>query len=91
VKPITYWVQNGIIDQLIDSYGATLEKLRPESRRELIAYLANADNCWVRERVSDADDAYRIARALRRHDQDLLIQAIAATLTHHDEQEIAAK
>jgi len=82
MKPITFWLQNDAINQLVEKYGSQLEKLTPENRRDLIAYLANANNYWSSE-DSEADQAYRIARELSLHEKDLLIEAIAATLTHH--------
>ena len=75
MKPITYWLQNDAINQLVDHYGSTLEKLSPDRRRDLIACLAGADNDWSCHRL--------LLENLTRHEKDLLIEAIAATLVHY--------
>jgi hypothetical protein len=76
MKPITYWLQNDAINQLVEKYGAHLEKLSPDSRRDLISSLAadRASYLW--------EDGVLIAN-LTRYEKDLLIEAIAASLTHH--------
>jgi len=82
MKPITYWVQNDAINQLVFDYGATLHVLEPETRRELIAYLASADEWdWGVDVVHPLERIYPLVENLTRHEKDLLIEAIAATLT----------
>jgi hypothetical protein len=40
MKPITYWIQNDAIDELVEICGAHLEKLSASTRRGLIVCLA---------------------------------------------------
>ena len=85
MKPITFWIQNVAIDQLVEICGAHLEKLRPSERRDLIAYLAVPDEWdWLKDDLtSPLAKIYPLVENLTRHEQDLLIEAIAATLVHH--------
>ena len=83
MKPITYWLQNDAIDQLVKQFGSQLEKLEPLSRRELIAYLVHPDDWYWGESADGVDEAFELVEKLTRHEKDLLIEAIAATLTHH--------
>lgn len=75
MKPITYWVQNDAINQLVAKYGSHFETLTPDSRRDLISSL-----CADRASYLWEDGA--LIEGLTRHEKDLLIEAIAATLTH---------
>jgi hypothetical protein len=77
LKPITYWIQNEAINQLVEKYGAHLEKLTPYSRRFLIACLA------VGENECECEFHRPLLERLTRHEKDLLIEAIAATLVYH--------
>jgi hypothetical protein len=79
MKPITYWVQNDAINELVGEYGAQLEKLAPYTRRDLIACLANDAHFWVGE-SDDIDEVWPRIEHLTRHEKDLLIEAIAASL-----------
>jgi len=81
MNPITFWVQNKAIDQLVQLYGAQLEKLEPGSRRELIAYLSIPGEWYWGESSDGVDEAFELLEKLSRHDKDLLIEAIAASLT----------
>jgi hypothetical protein len=83
MKPITYWVQNEAIDQLVDQLGAHLEKLTPKAKRELIHYLARPDHWFWEKSSTGVEEAYKRTEHLTRHEKDLLMEAIAATLTHH--------
>jgi len=83
MKPITYWIQNDAIDQLVEDWGATLHELEPQTRRELISRLAESHewNCNPEE-PHLVEMISPIVENLTRHEKDLLIEAIAATLTH---------
>lgn len=82
MKPITYWVQNDAINQLVDQYGAHLQKLSADDRRDLIALLA-APSYWNTLEASESvDDIFELTEDLTRQEKDLLIEAIAATLNH---------
>jgi hypothetical protein len=85
MKPITYWLQNDAVNQLVDDCGAQLERMTTESRRNLIVYLAEDApiHNWSGVDYSEPDQAWRLVEALTRHEKDLLIEAIAATLVHH--------
>jgi hypothetical protein len=81
LKPITYWVQNDVINRLVDDYGSTFEQLPAASKRHLIACLASEIHYWEGEN-KEVDWTYAKTEQLTRHEKDLLIEAIAATLTH---------
>ncbi|MBW4475118.1 MAG: hypothetical protein KME45_32775 [Stenomitos rutilans HA7619-LM2] len=81
VKPITYWVQNDAINQLVYQYGAKLERLSLGTRRELIAYLAAADEWdWSNDVVHPLESIYPLVEYLTRQEKDLLMEAIAHSL-----------
>ena len=82
MKPITYWIQNKEINQLVDLFGPRLEKLAPNTRRELIAYLAVEPWGGIAGEAMDLQEAYNLVGHFSRSEKDLLIEAIAATLTH---------
>lgn len=83
MKPITYWIQNEAIDQLVKEYGSTLEKLSPGLRRMLIACLADENNFYMPVHGDDHRivSIFQPFKSLTRHEKDLLIEAIAASLT----------
>lgn len=81
MRPITYWIQNEAIDQLVQKYGAQFERLTPAIRRAIIACLANDTYYWPGE-SEEIDEVWEIAEYLTRYEQDLLIEAIAASLTN---------
>lgn len=83
MKPITYWIQNDAINQLVDKYGSCFEALPPDTRRDLISYLAVPDEWnWGTAYGEEWDTLAPQIETLTRHEKDLLIEAIAATLTH---------
>ena len=83
MKPITFWVQNDAINQLVAKYGSTLERLRPGTRRELIACLSTGGQVYYWGRSApELEQIYPLLAALTRLEKDLLMEAIAATLTH---------
>lgn len=86
MKPITYWIQNDAINELVAKYGAYLEALTLDVRRELISVLAVADKWTWAISTSNLTDSlvpiYPLIESLTRYEKDLLIEAIAATLTH---------
>lgn len=76
MKPITYWVQNDVINRLVDQYGSQLQRLSVDERRHLIGMLANP-TVWN----PDIDSMfYELLRTLTRREQDLLIAAIALSI-----------
>lgn len=75
MKPITYWVQNEAIDQLVKEYGSTLEMLPVHKRRILIAWLA--DERYILPHDYDIDQTSALLESLTRNQKDLLIEAIA--------------
>ncbi|MBW4581809.1 MAG: hypothetical protein KME42_19755 [Tildeniella nuda ZEHNDER 1965/U140] len=96
MKPITYWVQNDAVNRLAAEYGSHLQNLEANDRRLLIAYLA-LDTVAQRSQVfqqflaefeesapisDQLDAAISLIDPLDRHQKDLLMEAIAATLTH---------
>jgi hypothetical protein len=81
MKPITYWLQNEAINQLVKKYGAHLEKLSAEDRRCLIRTLT-IDTYWCCDHTR-LDWLEPLLYPLTRYEKDLLIEAIAATLVHH--------
>ena len=82
MKPITYWLQNDVINKLVNDYGPSFEKLTPGSRRHLIACLASEIHYWEGE-DKEVDWLYARTEKFTRHEKDLLIEAIAATLVYH--------
>lgn len=81
MKPITHWVENEAIDALVDQFGQHLENLLTGDRRDLIACLAHECN-YYEGQIADVDAAYQLVAGLTRHEKDLLMEAIAATLPH---------
>lgn len=81
MKPITYWVQNEVINRLVDDYGSHFEALTPGSRRHFIACLASGIHYWEGE-DKDVDWLYAQTEKLTRQEKDYLIEAIAANLTY---------
>ena len=82
MKPITYWIQNDVIDSLVKQFGTHFEVLTLTCRRDIIAFLASEANHWAWQTTDQYEIAPRL-KTLTRHEKDLLIEAIAATLTHH--------
>ena len=76
MKPITYWIQNEAIDKMVERYGTHFEKLSPNRRREMICSLCVDRSVYLWEWLL-------LTESLTRHEKDLLIEAIAATLTAH--------
>lgn len=81
MKPITYWVQNDAINQLVERYGADLTRMPQVMRRELIALLAVPEEWdWSGSEPHPLDDVYPLVENLTRYEKDKLISAIAASL-----------
>ena len=82
MKPITAWIQHAAIDQLVEAYGAHLEKLSQGIRRDIIACLANDAHYWAGD-SEDIDEVWVLVEHLTRYEKDKLVEAIAASLVHH--------